>query len=578
GILVESTNDHLHTIEKSLLKIRQAEARLKTYSEQLEQIVEARTRELSDKNDQLLKSNRELVIAKEEAVKRAKARADFLANMSHEIRTPFNGVLGMISLTMEEPLTERQKRQLDVAYNSGVSLLQVLNDILDISKVEAGKLTLESISFDLRKTIDEVTSLLAQNSNAKNIYLRTYIDPQFPERVYGDPTRIRQVISNLIGNAIKFTEHGGVSVFLGVEQNSAVLRVEDTGIGISRNALHKIFSPFSQAYSDTTRKYGGTGLGLTLCKQLVTHMSGSLEVDSEEDVGSCFTVRIPLREDISHSEPPVPEPLSAYTYLLLHSNESHTGFDFIRDQLQYWKLKIVSINIDEEEKLSEAITSKVPASGPTVILTGEPPVLSQLALLPDRFRDDPVILCSNRQQPEIHAEVQSSQRKIAQLQNPVSRNSLQHALLGVMATESPTETQTKVIEKEAKSETNEYSILLVEDNQVNQMVAKAILKKLGYQVKVAANGKEAVDILQVQTFDAVLMDCHMPLMDGYEATRTIRNQLGLQDIPIIAVTANVMHGDKEKCFSSGMNDYVTKPYERHVLVEKLEKWINRKAA
>lgn len=566
GVLVESTNDHLQAIERSLLKIRQAEARLKTYSEQLEQIVEARTRELSDKNDQLLKSNRELVVAKEEAVKRAKARADFLANMSHEIRTPFNGVLGMISLTLEEPLSERQSGQLEVAYNSGVALLQVLNDILDISKVEAGKLTLESISFDLRKTVDEVASLLAQNSAARNIELATYIQPNFPEHIFGDPTRIRQVISNLVGNAIKFTEEGRVTLSLRCDERMAIIKVVDTGIGISDSALQKIFSPFSQAYSDTTRKYGGTGLGLTLCKQLVQHMSGTLTVESEENVGSTFTVTIPLREDISHTEKPVSSGMQKSHFQLLHKADN-VLFDFIKDQIRHWNLPITehiySSNIESVDM------SKISTSDNDILIIDDPAFIEKIGNIEVAAK----ILLINRLHRTLSPD--SPLRKLTHgtLSGPFGRAALKEAIGKLLGDESGKALSGKARTLDAAN--NNYTVLLVEDNQVNQMVAKTILKKLGYTVKIAGNGQEAVNMIKADKFDVVLMDCHMPIMDGYEATRYIRNELNIQNLPIIAVTANVMHGDKEKCFNAGMNDYVTKPYERHVLIEKLEHWVRK---
>lgn len=568
GILVESTNDHLQTIERSLQLVRKTESRLKNYSEQLEQIVETRTKELSDKNDQLIKSNQELVVAKEEAVRRAKARADFLANMSHEIRTPFNGVLGMISLTMEEPLTERQKRQLDVAYNSGVSLLDLLNDILDISKVEAGKLSLENICFDLRHTVEEVSSLLAQNAHAKHIELILDVDPAFPERVFGDPTRIRQVISNLSGNAIKFTEEGTVTIRLYQEDTFVIIKVIDTGIGISPDTMEKIFAPFAQAYSDTTRKYGGTGLGLTLCRQLVNHMSGQLTVESVEGEGSIFTTKIPLEIDSKAPPQPINEALKSHGIVIIHKDDNNQ-FKNLIEQLQYWSLTTQTYAYSEIETLefSTIITSD---SSDPLYLVDSPEISKEIC---KERPSDHIILISGKN----YAENKDSQHRAffgAHLHSPFSRQNLEKTLLkaiGVDTTAEPAK------EKSVSTGGEGHSVLLVEDNQVNQLVAKAILAKLGYQVTIAYNGQQAVDIVKTQPFDAILMDCHMPIMDGYEATRIIKSELGKKDLPIIAVTANVMHGDREKCYSAGMDDYITKPYERHVLLEVLKKWIDLKA-
>lgn len=566
GILVESTNDHLQTIERSLQLVRKTESRLKNYSEQLEQIVETRTRELSDKNDQLIKSNQELVIAKEEAIRRATARADFLANMSHEIRTPFNGVLGMISLTMEEPLSDRQKRQLDVAYNSGVSLLDLLNDILDISKVEAGKLTLESISFDLRHSIEEISSLLAQNAHAKHINLVLDIDPQYPEAVYGDPTRIRQIVSNLMGNAIKFTENGTVTLKVYKEGPDTVIQVIDTGIGIPADSTEKIFAPFSQAYSDTTRKFGGTGLGLALCRQLVTQMKGVLEVESVEHQGSCFTTRMPLDIDASIQQKPVSSELLEQQIYVIHK-EQNTQFIHLIEQLEHWQL---DVKLTTYSDLTQLPTPPIEVSdNNNLIGIVDDPNVSQLIseLIPKKK----IILISGTH----YATLKDSQHQIfygCHLHAPYSRTNLKKSLRKTIGLQPKNiQTNQKVTNKEGEG----HSVLLVEDNQVNQMVANAILTKLGYQVTIALNGKEAVDLVKSHTFDAVLMDCHMPIMDGYEATQFIRTELRNTQLPIIAVTANVMHGDREKCYSIGMNDYITKPYDRQDLLTVLKKWIDK---
>lgn len=567
GILVESTNAHLQTIEKSLQLVRKTESRLKNYSEQLEQIVETRTRELSDKNDQMIKSNQELIIAKEEAIRRAKARASFLANMSHEIRTPFNGVLGMISLTMEDPLSDRQKRQLVVAYNSGVSLLDLLNDILDISKVEAGKLNLESISFDLRHTVEEVSSLLAQNAHAKHIDLILDIDPSFPDFVYGDPTRVRQIVSNLSGNAIKFTEKGTVTIKMYQEDTFVVIKVIDTGIGISPDAMEKIFAPFAQAYSDTTRKYGGTGLGLTLCRQLIEHMSGELTVESTEAQGSCFTVKIPLETDNTTAQRTINELLKTKILTIIHK-EGNTLFEHLIEEVHHWGLNTKIITYPETGILVEQ-TLELNSSTNSIFLIDHPEISK---IIRNEVSEKNIILVSGK---HFAANKDSEHRSFfgLHLHAPFSRVDLEKALL---KTTGQTINEIVISKHKSPSSGKGHSVLLVEDNQVNQLVAKTILSKLGYNVMIAFNGKEAVDLIKANSFDAILMDCHMPVMDGYDATRIIRTELNKKDLPIIAVTANVMHGDREKCYSAGMDDYITKPYERHVLLEMLEKWIDIK--
>ncbi|MBU6950713.1 ATP-binding protein [Hahella sp. HN01] len=566
GVLVNSTNNQLQAIDENLNKLKKAESRLKTYSEQLEQIVDSRTKELSEKNKQLIKSNHDLRVAKEEAVSRAKARADFLANMSHEIRTPFNGVLGMISLTLEEPLSEKQKEQLNVAYSSGVALLELLNDILDISKVEAGKLTLENIAFDLRKTVEDVSRLLAQNAHAKNVALYTNIDPTFPERVYGDPTRIRQIVSNLTGNAIKFTETGSVTVSLSILKNQSVeIRVSDTGIGIEADRLESIFSPFSQGDADITRKYGGTGLGLTLCRQLVTHMGGKIEVNSERGRGSSFMVTLPLLADHNTPSPKVDESLFKHHFVLLHQTENRT-FECISAELQNWKLPCASYPYEHPQD----VQFKEQRFEPNTIILFDSRSLSPLLVEHQDIENVHMILVARQNIPS-DTNAFKAMRIEQMISAPVSRDRLYDTLYkaanpggAAVITEGTDMPEAPVGQKH---------VLLVEDNQVNQLVAKTILRKLGYEVSIANNGQDALDLVGNDHYDIILMDCHMPVMDGYEATRLIRQNAKYDALPIIAVTANVMQGDKERCLSCGMNDYLTKPYEKKALTQMLAKWL-----
>ncbi|MDP4546559.1 ATP-binding protein [Marinobacter sp. MDS2] len=434
GAMVGIINEHLHNMEVSVERLRSAERTMKNYSTHLEHEVEERTREISEKNAALQRGNRALVKAKEDAVRRARARANFLASMSHEIRTPLNGMLGMLGLAVEDESDPRQKSRIEIASKAGENLLDLLNDILDISKVEAGKLSLEIIPFSARELISECTALHAQQARSKSIALVKQIDGDLPAYFLGDPTRTRQVLNNLLSNAIKFTNQGKVKVRASYSSGKLRIEVIDTGIGMSQEGLHKIFSPFSQADSDTTRLYGGTGLGLTLCRQLVDRMNGRIKVDSSPGKGTHFTVTLPLP---IHDEP---------------------------------------------------IQDSAPAEE---IPSGAIPLLK---------------------------------------------------------------------------------ILLVEDNHVNQLVASAILRRLGHKVDTAENGALAIEALKRESYDLVLMDCQMPVMDGYEATREIRRNPLWNDLPVIAVTANVMQGDKEACFDSGMNDYITKPYNREELKAAIVRW------
>ena len=444
GKMVEIINQHLETIDSTLDQLRTAKNAMKNYSDELEQEVENRTREISDKNHALLQGNRALVKAKEDAMRRARARATFLASMSHEIRTPLNGVLGMLGLAVEGEQDSTKQHRLQIALSAGESLLGILNDILDISKVEAGKLNLENIPFDMHGLIEECATLHTQQARAKGVELIAETDPGFPDQFLGDPTRIRQILNNLLSNAIKFTDSGNVRITAHYSENTLTIDVTDTGIGMSKEGLRRIFSPFSQADTQTTRLYGGTGLGLTLCRQLIERMHGQIKVDSKEQQGTQFTVTLPL---------PV------------YSN----------------------LGTDTPEQLTE----------PTDL-------------------------------PESSSQPQRSLR-----------------------------------------------ILLVEDNEVNQMVAGMLLKKMGHHADTAENGQLAIEALEQNHYDLILMDCQMPVMDGYETTRKIRKNPKWQDLPIIAVTANVMQGDRDDCFASGMNDYITKPYNRKQLSVAITRWTAR---
>ena len=551
GLMVGVINQHLETIDSSLAQLRMAESAMKNYSSQLEQEVEDRTREISEKNEALQRGNRALVRAKEDAVRRARARANFLASMSHEIRTPLNGVLGMLGLALEGDMEQAQRNRLEIALNAGQSLLGLLNDILDISKVEAGKLNLENIPFSLRNLVEECATLHAQQARRKNIDVVADIDCELPETFLGDPTRTRQILNNLLSNAIKFTEQGCVRIRATRYNGNVRIDVIDTGIGMSKEGLHRIFSPFSQADSDTTRLYGGTGLGLTLCRQLVERMHGQILVDSEEHEGTHFTVNLPLPvHDEQESQPSMP----AIPDLL-----QQVGVDIgmpgdyphrtpIEHQLRAWGIPlreaapggggILMIAANESDETAAQLASSW--SGTGIVLVD---------------RDGSAHPTKDRQV----------------LSMPLRREHLYRTLCRAAGLD--TGDRARTIETPA-GVSRTLNLLLVEDNQVNQVVASSMLKKLGHTVTLAENGRQALEALQQSggAFDIVLMDCQMPVMDGYEATRNIRANPEWQDLPVIAVTANVMQGDRDDCLESGMNDYMTKPYNRADLKSIIDRW------
>ncbi|WP_422732716.1 ATP-binding protein [Marinobacter azerbaijanicus] len=551
GQMVGIINQHLETIDSSLVQLRDAESAMKNYSSQLEQEVEDRTREISAKNEALQRGNRALVRAKEDAVRRARSRANFLATMSHEIRTPLNGVLGMLGLALEGDLEPAQRNRIEIALNAGQSLLSLLNDILDISKVEAGKLSLENIPFSVRNLIEECATLHAQQARRKNIDVVTDIECDLPETFLGDPTRTRQILNNLLSNAIKFTDQG--SVRIRATRFNANLRIDviDTGIGMSKEGLHRIFSPFSQADTDTTRLYGGTGLGLTLCRQLVERMHGQILVDSDEGRGTHFTVNLPLPLHDQYSggisSADIPESVrTAGVDLSIPHDYPHRLP--IESQLRAWSIPvreasrnnggILLVAVDKDDDPARKLADQWTGTGVvlvdrngTVDASGEQQVLSMPLRRDQLFRT----LCA------------------AAGLRPVAKGENEDSISG------------KVV-------TRPLNLLLVEDNQVNQVVASSMLRKLGHWVTLAENGKRALEALTSGEFDIVLMDCQMPVMDGYQATRKIRENPEWQDLPVIAVTANVMQGDRDDCLESGMNDYITKPYNRADLKSVIDRW------
>ncbi|MCR8914019.1 ATP-binding protein [Marinobacter sp. PJ-38] len=551
GQMVGIINLHLETMDASLEQLRTAESAIKNYSTQLEQEVEDRTREISEKNEALQRGNRALVRAKEDAVRRARSRANFLASMSHEIRTPLNGVLGMLGLALEGDLEPAQRNRLEIALNAGQSLLGLLNDILDISKVEAGKLSLENIPFSIRNLIEECATLHSQQARRKNIDVVTDIECDLPETFLGDPTRTRQVLNNLLSNAIKFTDQGSVRIRATRFNGNLRIDVIDTGIGMSKEGLHRIFSPFSQADADTTRLYGGTGLGLTLCRQLVERMHGQILVDSEERRGTHFTVNLPLpvHDEGGSGITPVDIPTivrtSGVDMAIPHEHPHRLP---IESQLRAWSIPvrdaarngggILMVAADRENSSGQQMAAQW--SGAGVILVD---------------RNGTAAADGNQQI----------------LSMPLRRDQLFRTLCAAAGLK-PVKKDHEKDEGKGAGARRSLNLLLVEDNQVNQVVASSMLRKLGHKVTLAENGKRALEALKSGKFDVVLMDCQMPVMDGYEATREIRENPAWRDLPVIAVTANVMQGDRDDCLECGMNDYITKPYNRADLKSVIDRW------
>ncbi|MBT8764910.1 hybrid sensor histidine kinase/response regulator [Metapseudomonas boanensis] len=550
GVLVEVTNRHLANLATEMQQRRVADQRLNQYLSELEDIVSARTAELKAANSRLSRYNQELEAARSTALEMAKARAAFLANMSHEIRTPLNGLLGMLDLALDAPLGSEQRRQLQIARDSGTVLVELLNDILDLSKFEAGQLELERIPFDLGTLAEDTANLLSQNA-APGVELTCIIAPSLPALVTGDPTRVRQVISNLLSNALKFTRHGRVDLRVAPCEGGVLISVRDTGIGISSESLPKLFQPFSQATAGITRQFGGTGLGLALTRHLCEAMQGQLEVRSQEGVGSLFSAELPLVEQApAEHKAPLMGRVAAFC-----SEGGGLG-----ELLQTW---LPAWNLDYERKDPEADPAGLEAD---LLISDHPERLESLR----KASGAPILLVTGYAS-FLSAAQTNALAPLQQLARPLARTPLYQALQRVLLRQ-PEEQPTQTIEAPLPRR-HHAKVLLVEDNAVNQLVAKGMLAKLGCEVLLAGHGGEALSRLEQHAVDLVLMDCNMPVMDGYEATRRIRQSGRWPDLPVIALTANALPDERERCHAAGMNDYLAKPFRREELETLLDTWL-----
>jgi len=561
GRLIDSFNKLLSVIEER-------DRQLQTHRAQLEQKVAARTLELAT--------------ALEDSQAAARAKSDFLANMSHEIRTPMNGVIGMLDLLHEERLDAGPHSMLETARNSAESLLTVINDILDFSKIDAGKLTLESIEVELSPLIEEVMTLFARQAHTKGVEAACVIHKDVPAVVRGDPTRLRQILTNLIGNAVKFTEAG--EVFVGIRTREDLptpdgkLRVQivvrDTGVGMTPEAKSRLFEAFTQADNSTTRKYGGTGLGLAITKQLIGAMDGSIRVGSEPGKGSTFSVMLPFEVVSQHGTLPRPD-LRGVRALIV--DDSTTNRCVLEHYLSVTGLQHESAS--SAEGALEAARAAADSGAPfdLVVLDYQMPQMDGLKLL-TALRADPrlaalkcVVLSSlGDRVPEA-----SGLNVDAWLAKPVRQQQLQNALETVMGRRPPAQAVPAPLPEKEQTFFG-ARVLLVEDNRVNQEVARRMLETFGIRPQLAVNGAEGVAMIREGGLDLVLMDCQMPVMDGYEATAAVRgeeNASGRPHLTIVAMTANAMQGDREKCLAAGMDDYIAKPIKRNALGAALSRWL-----
>jgi two-component system, sensor histidine kinase and response regulator len=539
----------------------------------------------------------ELAAARDSALAAARAKADFLATMSHEIRTPMNGVLGMLDLLLDTPLTPTQKEHARTAHRSAESLLAIINDILDFSKIEAGKLDLETIDFDLRNTLEEVTSLLAERASAKGLELVSLVRPDVPDMVRGDPGRLRQVLLNLAGNAIKFTAEGEVILRakLASESEDVVVvrfEVSDTGIGLTAEAQARLFQPFSQADASTTRRYGGTGLGLAICRQLTELMGGEIGVKSEPGEGSTFWFTASFTRGTAAPLVSLPERLSGARILVVDDHKlSRT---VLQQHLTSWGVQssLAENGLQAFDLLRTA--ARQGHNYNVAIVDMQMPGMDGLALA-QLIRGEPglastsLILLSSTAMPGQARQAEAAGFS-AFLTKPVRQSALYDCLATVLAVPAspashrrssgafrrisgPARLITEHQLAEARA-ARRARILVAEDNEVNQQVAVGMLEAMGHRVDVVSDGKEAVTAVGKTAYDLIFMDCQMPGMDGFEATAAIRRQAtDGPRVPIVAMTANAMQGDRERCLVAGMDDYLSKPVSRERLQDVVDRWV-----
>ena len=559
GVLVEAFNRQIETMADEISRRHEAERQLTDHLNQLESIVSARTEELKASNLRLSQSNDELQVARSTALEMAQARSAFLANMSHEIRTPLNGLLGMLALSMDGPLSAEQRQQLMIAHDSGKVLVELLNDILDLSKFNAGHLEIERIPFDLGALVEDTASLLSQNA-APSVELTCLIPADFPAMVIGDPTRVRQVVSNLLSNALKFTRFGRVDVRLShvidAQSHESRVRIEvrDTGIGIAKDAQARILQPFTQAEAAITRQFGGTGLGLALTHNLCEAMHGRLSIQSQSGFGSLFVAELPLPV---HLPAIIPAPLKGRVTLV--STAGSGLAQLLGDLLPAWGIAYRRVGIEDK------IVDPGGDDDPDLVITDCPECLFGI-----RPATPVPILLVTAYGNFMPGEQVSALAPLQQQARPLARSALYQTLRRNLHHE---DTGAGVAPSDELETQRPARILLVEDNPVNQLVAKGMLGKLGCDVTISRHGGEALQALERDHFDLVLMDCNMPVMDGYEASRQIRGSGRWPDLPIVALTANAMPEERERCRAAGMNDYLAKPFRRSELLNVLEQWV-----
>ncbi|HEY2461009.1 MAG TPA: response regulator [Candidatus Acidoferrum sp.] len=582
GALITAFNQMLE-------KIQERDSALQKAKDELEIRVQERTKELQEEVSERKQAEAEMRNARDVAEKASKAKSEFLANMSHEIRTPLNGVMGMTDLALDTHLSAEQREYVETVKNSADSLLTVINDILDFSKIEAGKIDLEDTDFNLRDSLESTLKTMALRADEKGLELLCEVAAEIPEMVRGDFGRLRQVVVNLVGNGLKFTERGEVGLKVQLDNDSGEeqifhFTVADTGIGIPANKRELIFNPFSQADTSTTRKYGGTGLGLTISARLVRMMGGRIWVESEVGRGAQFHFTVCMKK--SNAKPVEVAAIASADILrgvrVLVVDDNRTNQKILEGMLRRWEMRstLVEGGAEALQQLTLASASGDPYG--LVLTDMHMPRMDGFALI-EEIRQRPelsaaTIMMLTSAGHRGDAERCNELGVSAYLLKPVRQVELREAVARVLGTrekKAATPLITRFSLRDALEPAGFLNILLAEDNPVNQRLATRLLEKRGHRVSLAANGREALEALEKGTFDLVLMDVQMPEMDGLEATAAIREKEkeGSAHVPVIALTAHAMKGDREKCLASGMDGYLTKPIRQPELDEVLRSYL-----